>query len=255
MHKKAAARKAAAAHSTNAWKAVNEYANLTGQILFETDGQNVVNHFNRIREEMFNLLEPYRHPVGDSIIEYATFYSPSLEDIDFNMTGYQIPPFIDELKECEVAPNILKQIQDYVKKTEQDKIKLNDYERRLTSIESDLQDAQNAWDNAPKDERKTLICEILGFSTGKRSRSYNGVNIFHEYVSLIRKQGLSRKKAVEEIMNKYGFTSIERTKRNLQNYRLEIYQDVDKKAPNFAKDFRKIMKGVVPSYNKNDTDF
>ncbi len=236
MEKELAARKSAAKYSTDLKGAVKKYAELTGQL--DTD--------NEVRDEMLSLLPLYRHPTADIFGEYMQFID--YDCMEISMTAYQVPLFLNQLKKTVVEPALIEEIKLYVEVSEQSKNALSVCQSKLTDLENILSDVQKVYDkysHERSEKRNSRVVQVLGLSTGKRAKDFDHKKLYIEYVHLVRKDGLSRIIAVEELMNKY-LRSYDTILNILNTQRSNVIKKWKEKSPSLAPMIRKRLKGFVP---------
>lgn len=245
-NKSIAAREAAAKHSTNPRAAVMEYISLTGQ-----SGDCSDEEFHRIQEEMLSLIKPYRHPVGDELVEYMLFIDPA--GLQSRGVSYSVPFFVTELEKAGVAAEIVEVIKTYVKEAEVAKIKRNQYQHELFGLKGKIKHAGEIYDSLRKkrsEQRNAAVVQFLGFSTGFLPRSIDKKKAYYDYVMLIRNEAMSRQDAVDVVQMDYGFNSDKATARTLHEQRRLVINKWKEVSPTHVPEIRKRLKGLVPQYRE-----
>ncbi len=65
--------------------------------------------------------------------------------------------------------------------------------------------------NERSEKRNALVVQSLGLSTGYVQKRIDIKKVYIDYVMLVRRQGMSRQKAVEEVQVKYSANSYDAT--------------------------------------------
>lgn len=245
MDKKKIARQVAAKHHADAVQAVMEYAQETNQV------EHMVEDFDAVRDEMMDLLEPYRYPAVSREQEIFLFYNPgALPEV--SMTAYTDPPFIVKLKQAGMDPELIDEINNHVTKSSQEIVhlrgELHDYKKRLSEIEPLYQAAAETYGNG---KRGSAIYRALGFTKGTRGRVYDEFKIYLAYLKLIREQGMSRRDALKKTIGNGGpmqGISDKSASKNLRTSRDNIQKRLEISDTIVARRFKKALAGFVITY-------
>jgi hypothetical protein len=254
IDKKIAARKAAAKYSTDPNSATAakystdpnsatvEYAKLSGQpFLSNTD-------YTGLRDEMLSMLPPYRHPVNGELVEYMIFFDPDC--VSITGLGYEQPAFVEALEKEGVADDVLTAVKMYICDSERCMIEHAQCRNDFGELKSIMSEAQRVYDeNRDKrpERRNALVVQVLGLSTGFSPKRIDKKKTYVDYVKLIRKDGLSRKEAVEVIRKKHGLNSNDSTKKALFQYLKSHCEKLAQQHPSMFPDIEKRLKGHIPS--------
>lgn len=243
IDKKAAARKAAAKHSTNLALATVEYASLTKSLdLVATESGR-----QSLQDEMLSMLPPYRHPTYNKLTEYMIFFDPNC----INITGsiYQEPEFIEELKKEGVKDALLTAIKKYVTESEPRIIDLAQCKNELAKLRTKLLNAKRIYDeniNERPETRNSRVVRNLGFSTGFAPARVDGEKVYFDYVTLVRKKGFTRNEAVEAIRKEYSLNSFNATLKFLYQRRKSILEKWKTQHPSLYPEIKSRLKGLIP---------
>lgn len=247
LNKKTAAIKAAAKYSTDSMKAVLEYMRQSGQTDTPID-------LDKLHKEMLDLLPKYRHPYSPES-EYMIFYDP--EHLSIGGTLFQEPSFLKDLIEVGVPDNLLDIIKNHVHESEKCKAELltcknelNEYKALFANAEKVYNENHGNRSDLRSDTRNALVVQALGLSTGKRVKDDRKRQAYFDYVTLIRKKGMSREDAVEELLKKYKSGSHESIIKGLYDHRATIYKYWEQqKMPKMVSKIKAILRGMIPSRN------
>jgi len=242
MDKAHAARKAAAEYSTESIRAVARYIELTGLVDNYT-GENI---FEDARDEMFDLLPPYRHPANDIFAEYMQFID--YDCMDLSMTMRHAPSFLDLLKQSDLDPEIVSGIDEYVQEADQNKLALCKCQAALEELKNTFEKAQSVYEansGERSGKRNAQVVQVLGFSTGARKKDFDYKKVYVDYVHLVRKNGLSRRDAVKRLAKEYS-RSYDTIRNVLNEKKAIMLKQWEEKSPALAPQIRKRLKGFVP---------
>jgi hypothetical protein len=249
--KSKAARLAAAKHSTSPVLATLEYAELSDQ------RESVTTDFERIKAEMLSELPPYRHPDNGAEAEYMIFFGPDCLKLDGR--GYEQPVFVQALEKVDVPKTIMGAVKEYVRECELSKMELVQCKDELGELKAKFSEAKQIYDENRQGhsyKRNTKVVQFLELSTGHPTKRIYRNRLYFDYVTLVRKEGLSRKDAVEAIKKKYGISSCDRTIQILFNYRRTLFKMWDDIDQNKKQDrdylpmlprIKKRLRGLIPS--------
>ena len=240
---KNAARQAVAQHSTDPVAATLEYAKLTEQLV----PGHTTEMINELQKEMLALLKPYRHPANDEMSENMIFIDP--DGMKIYMQGHELPQFLLDLEKEEIAADTLAVIKEYVRKSEVRTIELNGCINKLNELKTRFATAEQIFKkyrSAPRKEtRNSEIVKAIGLSTGTRKKEYNDKEVYVDYVTLIRKKGLARRSAVEELSDNYSLSY--GTVINILNEQKSIViKRWEESSPTLVPQIIKRLKGLVP---------
>lgn len=226
-NKKEAARQAAAKFSTDPMSAAVEYGKLTKQIdsLFEFDESNM-KHFKvviELRDEMLELLRQYRHPTADIFAESMIFIDPNSIQIKGKM--HQEPEFLILLKKESLPASVIEATEKYVKESEMAKLDFGECKHELEEVKKTIEKANRIYkghQHERSETRNALVVQSLGLSTGLSPKRINKEKAYIDYLTLVRKKGLSRKDATQEIKELHGFNSYDAALKALHDYRTAL---------------------------------
>ena len=249
VEREKAARMAAAKHSNNLAKAVIEYATLTGQI---SSGVLETSAYNNIRDEMLSLLKPYRHPANDEYIEQILFFDP--DGIRLSGTFYEIPDFVRMLEEEGVSDHLLTEIKEYIrisgqreKELAQCKNELNDWKTKISEAKKILADTDT---NERSEARNSAALIALGLSKGTARKRFDNKRIWHDYVTFVRKEGMSLSGAIKKIKKKHKNQSEDTIKATLHEQRASLLEKIAQQFPSMYDEATKLTTGFVPDRRK-----
>lgn len=245
IEKKVAARKGAAKYSTNLVSATIEYAKLKGQSLEATSA---IDEYSKIKDEMLSLLPLYRHPTNDEFTENMIYFDPDFMSI--NGSAYKQPDFITKLEEAGIDSDTLTAIREYVRDSELRIIELAQCKDELNELKTMFPDAKKIYEenrHERSDKRNALVVQAIGLSTGHPTERINKRKAYFDYVTLVRKEGMSRNEAVKAIQKKYDFSSYDATLKLLYEYRTSLFKKWEQQHPSMLPKIKKRLKGLVPS--------
>jgi len=244
INRESAARRAAAMYSTNPMLAIFKYAELLGQLTLQLSGEGLV----RMEEEMLSLLMPYRHPMADQFGEYMAFIDPDC--LAMNGTIYSDPPFSNKLKDAGIDEELLIEIKEYSKNYQLKEIEFNVCKEELEKLRAKFTEAQEVYaenNNERSEKRNALVVQVLGLSTGHVPKRIDEKEAYVDYVKLVRRQGMCRREAVEEVQSKHDINSYDATLKILHDYRSSFFKKWKESHPSTLPQIRSRLKGFIPS--------
>lgn len=251
MDKKQAARQAAAKYSTNPPAAFVEYGKLIGQIdptfLFDEPNRECWEVIGDLNQEMLELLPQYRHPANDEFAEWMIFIDPDTPYFKGKM--YQEPEFLRLLKKEDIPADIIKKTEEYVKKSEMAKLDLREGKHELRKLEEIFEEVswiynEESWTER-SEKRNALVVQALGLSTGQARKRFDKKEAYIEYLTLVRKKGLSRHDATLRIKRQQGCKSPDAALKMLHDYRKHVLDMWKEKYPKNLPIVKKWHKGFV----------
>lgn len=216
QRKEAAAREAAAWFATDAGRAVELYAALTGRSEQWASGEQ-----ETLEEEMLALLPAYRHPVHDASTEYILFVDPaglpaaSSGNLAFPVDALDDAPWLrTEWTLClaELA-----------------RLEAEIAALRRESAREGQQGAAAALDPA-----------VAAVSCFRRRRAY------YTYIRLVRGQGFSRRQAVHAVAALFGFPCYAAALQLLKAEQEEVVRRWQKSAPCLMETILARWQGLLP---------
>lgn len=244
--KEKAARKAAAKYSSNLVFAVLEYGALSGQIMSIA----LTNGYEKLRDEMLSMLPRYRHPTANEIAECILFFDP--EAIKLRASGYEVPSFIDMLEKKGIADHLITGIKEYVRESELRKIEL----AQCLKLKQKFLDAERTYADCRGekriDERNAEVVKKLGLSSSRgRPPKFDSNRMWVDYVTLVRKGGLSLYRAVQEVKKKHRRKSKTTTTKALHEQRASLLGKIEQQYPEMYDKAKECLTGLVPT-RRND---
>ena len=234
-----AAREAAAKYSSNLARAIVEYGKLSGQLTSTTD-------FKKLEDEMLSLLPPYRHPALNDIAECILFFDP--DGLKFSASVSEIPRFVGILEKKGIADHLLTEIKKYVRESRRREIEL----AQCLELKQKLLDAKNIYADRTADiridKRNAEVVKKLGLSTRRGHASkFDSFKMWVDYVTLVRKKGMSPFKAVQEVRKKHGRKSKSATVETLIEQRASLLRKIEQRYPEMYDEATKCLTGIVPT--------
>jgi hypothetical protein len=241
--KEKAALRASAKFSDNLAFAILEYGALSGQLKSTVE-------YPKLRDEMLSLLPAYRHPTNDAFAECIFFFDP--DGISLSASGYEIPSFIKALEDEGIAGQLITGIKEYVRQSELRKIELAE----CLELKQKFSDAVRRYANRKAKERiekrNALLIRDLGLSTKQgRAPKFDSDKMWRDYVTFVRKEGMSPSKAVQAVRKKHGRKSRSSTVEVLNEQRAALLRKIEKLYPDMYDEAKKRLKGFVPT-RRND---
>lgn len=203
--------------------------------------------YRNAKEEMLSLLPKYRHPVRNSIFVEAMIFLA--RDPEITMTAYTWTPLMMEVKESVPEPMRSKILQE-LETLELTKGKLNTaIEERNNALDT-LDAAWKAYQPKDKGEatnkRQKRVIRELGFSDGKRPKTFNSEVLYRDYVKLVRRKNFNRHDAVNKAANLHHITSNTALK-ELHKFRAQVKKTIKLKYPtNAQKNMLPYLEELVP---------
>ena len=87
----------------------------------------------------------------------------------------------------------------------------------------------------------------LGLTKGVASKRIDINNAWIDYVNFVRKEGMSRAKALKEVKKKHRFQSEDATAKALLEQRAPLLKRIEKQFPEMYSEAKKRLKGLVLS--------
>lgn len=239
------ARLAAANFSTNLMAAVNEFSLLAKESDLGIKPEEAPSMF-------LSLLEPYRYPMKDGLVEYMYFKDPDIESMSL-FEGFHVPSFTERLNEAGVDTGLARDIENHLAEKERSILEKNKTEAYLESEHKLIEKARKAYDDPShrnSSARKTAAIRALGLSKSGNPSRINHKKAWFRYVQLIREKAYSRESAVIGIIIEFDYGSYESAVRCMHYQRTELLNKWKEIDPKHYPQAIELLKGIVPQSSR-----
>lgn len=200
------------------------------------------------KEEMLSLLPGYRHPVRNSIFAESMIFFAC--DLDGTMTGYTWTPLMMEVKESVSEPMRSKILQE-LKTLELTKGKLStaikERDDMLDMLDTAWKEYKPEYKNEPTFDRQKRVVREIGFSDGKRHKTFDPEVLYRDYVKLVRRKNYNRQDAVDKVATLHRISPGTALK-ELNKFRAQVRRNIKLKySADVQKNMLPYLKGLVPN--------
>ncbi len=210
--------------------------------------------FKQAQKEMLSVLEGYKHPVKNALIEHEIFFG----DNGFRFEKVlRSPDWVKDSKSLLEVPKPLREkIRTYVNEAEDVKRYYKDCRKELTRLREMIAHATDEYKPRPGNDtsakRNARVVPALGLSPGKKGRvkTIDHDGAYCRYVQLVRHQGESQQEAIKVLRKAFDYQSNDTTIKHLHDSLLKVkewWRTVEREKPPGLKEY---WIGLVPDRRK-----
>jgi len=161
--------------------------------------------YRSAEEEMLALLPKYRHPVHNPFAEQMIFFA--VDQLDGTVTLLKPTPLMQEVQESMPEPMRSKMLSE-LEAHELTKARLDTVSKEKEKLQGLVDNARQQYQPLNKGEkvnaRQKRVVRTLGFSDGKRHKTFAPEALYRDYVRLVRHKNFNRIDAIGEVARQYN---------------------------------------------------